>query len=57
MPGKLDGTIIGDNIDVCYMTGENPFSHTKAYKMEWSLCKLAVGKICPTSIPMWDKRN
>ena len=23
------------------------FSHTNAYKIEWSLCKLAVGKICP----------
>ena len=33
------------------------FSHTNAYEIEWSLCKLAVGKICPTSLPMWDKRN
>ena len=33
------------------------FSHTDAYEIEWSLCKLAVAKICPTSLPMWDKRN
>ena len=33
------------------------FSHTNAYEIEWSLCKLTVAKICPTSSPMWDKRN
>ena len=36
---------------------DKSFSHTNTYKIEWSLCKLAVGKICPTSLPMWDKRN
>ena len=36
---------------------EKSFSHTNACEIEWSLCKFAVGKICPTSLPMWDKRN
>ena len=35
----------------------NSFSHNIAYKIEWSQCKLSVGKICPASLPMWDKRN
>ena len=32
------------------------FSHTSAYKIDWSLCLLADGKIDPTSLPMLDKR-